>query len=88
MIFRKKKEKNPICAIWWRDAAYSYEKELPKEAPPVQVTTGFVVVATDEFTNISFNANYNLKENTLWPVDGFVIPERAIIKFKKIEWLI
>lgn len=86
MIFQKKK--NPVCVIWWRDAAYSYEKELPKEVPPIQTTTGFIIVATNEFTNIAVNTNYNLNENTLWPIDGFVVPKRAIVKFKKIGWLI
>jgi hypothetical protein len=88
MFFSKRKKRNPVCAIWWRDAAYSYDEQMPAEIPPVQVTTGFVVHATGDFTNIAVNVNYNLKKNTLWQVDGFIIPEKAIIKFKKIGWLI
>jgi len=84
---QKKQKKNPVCATWWRDAAYSYDKNIPKEMPPIQATTGFVVSTTKKFTNIATNVNYNQKLNSLWPVDGFVIPEKAIFKFKKIGWL-
>lgn len=83
----KKIKKNPVCIILWRDAAYSYNKKFPEKMPPIQVTTGFVVSAKKNFTNIATNVNYNPKTNSLWPVDGFVVPEKAIIKFKKIGWL-
>lgn len=88
MSLFKLKKKNPVCVVYWRDAAYSYQKKLPSQNPPLQVTSGFVVVSADAFTNIAVNVNYNQKDDTLWPVDGFVIPEKAIIKFKRIGWLV
>lgn len=88
MTLFKPKKRNPVCVIYWRDAAYSYQKNLPSKNPPLQVTSGFVVVSTNTFTNIAVNVNYNQKDDTLWPVDGFIIPEKAIVKFKKIGWLV
>lgn len=61
---------------------------MPLQLPPLQVTSGFVVVSTNTFTNIAVNVNYDQKDDSLWPVDGFIIPEKAIVKFKKIGWLI
>lgn len=84
---RKKTKRNPVCVLFWRDAAYSYEKTLPKELPQIQATTGFIVVANDEYTNIATNVRFDAKTNMLSPVDGFVIPEKATIKFKKIGFL-
>ncbi len=63
MFWRKKK--NPVCAIYWRDAAYTSEKELPALEPPIQVTVGFVISATDEYTNIATNVRYDEKTKTL-----------------------
>ena len=84
---QKVKPKNPVCVLYWHDAAYIYEKELPTFPPPLQVTAGFIVVATNKYTNISTNVNYNRTTGGLWPVDGFVIPDKAIVKFRKIGWL-
>ncbi|MCX6788841.1 MAG: hypothetical protein WCO21_02395 [bacterium] len=83
----KKRIRNPVCAIYWRDAAYSYEKELPAEFPMPQATFGLIIVADDEYTNIATNVGYNLKTNEIYPVDGLVIPKKAEIKFKKIGYL-
>lgn len=84
MTFKNKK--NPICAITWRDAAYSYEKILPQKMPPIKVACGFVVRATDQWINMATNVNYNPKTKKLWPVDGFVIPRKAIINFRKLKY--
>ena len=62
--------------------------ELTDENPLLQVTCGFIVSAEATLTNIAVNVNFNPKDNSLWPVDGFVIPKKAIIKFKKIGWLV
>lgn len=51
------------------------------------MTTGFVVAATSQYVNIATNVNYDSDTHELWPVDGFVIPEEAIIRFKKIGFL-
>ncbi|MFH1192702.1 MAG: hypothetical protein V1656_00045 [Candidatus Jorgensenbacteria bacterium] len=50
----------------------------------MEATAGFTVKATDSYVNIATNANYNLTTHGLWPVDGFVIPKNAIVKFRKI----
>lgn len=84
----KKKRKNlPVCALWWWDAAYSYEENLPDELPLPQLTTGFIVVATDDYTNIATNVRYDQKDGAIWPIDGLVVPEKATIEFKKIGLL-
>jgi hypothetical protein len=76
--------KNPICSILWQDAAYSFENKLPKELPRPRLTTGFIIEANDDYTFIATNVGYNKETGELSPVDGFVIPEKAIIEFKKI----
>jgi hypothetical protein len=80
----KSPKTNPVCVLLWQDAAYSYEKEIPKQFPAPQLTAGFIVVSTDKYTNIATNVNYNQKSNNFYPADGFVIPEKIIIEFKKI----
>ncbi len=89
MILKKKRSgikqfKNPVCAILWMDAAYATTKELPKELPAPQLTTGFIISANEESTNIAVNVKYNPKTGHLWPVDGFIIPKKAQIRFLKI----
>lgn len=76
--------KNPICAILWLDAAYTFESQTPKELPQPRLTTGFIIEANDQFIFIATNVSYNEKEKTLCPVDGFVIPKKTIINFKAI----
>ena len=83
----KKLKNPPVCALWWQDAAYSYEKKLPDKFPHTQLTTGFVVVATDDFVNIATNVSYDEKDGTIWPIDGFVVPKKAITEFKRIKRL-
>ena len=81
----KKKLKNPpVCALWWKDAAYSYGEKLTSALPPTQLTAGFVMAATDEYVNIATNVDYDEKDKTIWPIDGFVIPKKAIVEFKRI----
>jgi hypothetical protein len=77
-------KKNPICTILWQDAAYSFEKELPKDFPLPNITTGFIISTNDHFTFIATNVDYDKSTGNLSPVDGFVIPEKAILGFKKI----
>jgi len=84
---RKVKFKNPVCVLYWHDAIYTYTKKLPTSPPPLQVTAGFIVVANDKYVNIATNVRYDRTTGKLWPVDGFVIPDKAIIKFCKIGWL-
>lgn len=78
-----KKYKNPVCVVTWQDAAYSFSKQLPREMPVPQVTAGFVISANEKFVNIATNAKYDKKNGKLWPSDGFLIPKKSIIKFKK-----
>ena len=75
--------KNPICTILWRDAAYTFEKEIPSSFPNPRLTAGFVIETTDEYTFLATNVSYS-SDGQLSPVDGFVIPTKAIIEFKKI----
>ena len=77
-------KKNPVCVIYWRDAAYFSGEKAPENNPPVQLTAGFIVEATDDYTNISTNVNYNLKTGELNPVDGFVLPNKTTLNFKKM----
>jgi len=81
------KSKIPVCALLWRDASYVYTKELPKSPPSLQLTIGFIIEANDEFTNIAMNVNYNPKTKKFWPLDGFIVPEKAIVEFKVIKFI-
>lgn len=79
------KPKNPVCVVWWHDAFYTDSKYLPLFLPQIQLTAGFIISENKKFINIATNVDYNVKTGRLWPVDGFLIPNRAIIKFKKIS---
>jgi hypothetical protein len=81
------KKKNPVCVVYWNDAAYSYEDKLPDNPPQLQLTAGFVIKATDNYINITTNVNFNKANGRLSPVDGFVLPRSAMVRFKKIGWL-
>ena len=80
----QKRYKNPVCIIRWMDAAYSYEEKLPDAIPEEQLTAGFIVEATDDYTNIATNVGYNPGTTELHRVDGIVIPEKTIIEFRRI----
>jgi len=80
------KSKIPVCALLWRDASYVYTKRLQK-LPSLQLTIGFIIEANDEFTNIAMNVNYNPKTKKFWPLDGFIVPEKAIVEFKVIKFI-
>ncbi|MBI4993549.1 hypothetical protein HZC33_01135 [Candidatus Wolfebacteria bacterium] len=82
----KENQKNPACVILWQDAAYSYEKEFPKEFPLPQLTAGFIISANDEddFINIAMNVEYDEKTGKLYPLDGFLIPKKSKIEFRNM----
>lgn len=82
----KGRPRNPVCVLLWRDASWSHTKK-PPGLPPLQLTTGFIIETNDEFTNIAMSVNYNPITRNLWPVDGFIIPKKAIVKFKLIGFL-
>lgn len=77
-------KKNPICSILWQDASYTFESKASKSIPLPQLTTGFILETNPTFTFIATNVYYNKENGTISPIDGLVIPEKAIIKFKKI----
>jgi len=77
-------KKNPVCAILWRDAAYSFENKLPEELPLPQLALGFIIETNETFTHIATNVAYDTSTHTLQPKDGMLIPEKAIINFRKI----
>lgn len=80
----EKNPKNPICTILWRDAAYSFESSVPNEFPQPRLTSGFIVETNDKYTFIATNVSYDNETGNFSPVDGFIIPEKSIIEFKKI----
>lgn len=82
---KKTKHNNPVCAVMWLDAMYSFDKEYKKDRLHPQLTTGFVMEANDEFLNLATNVNCDPKTGELWPVDGFVIPKKAILKFVRLK---
>ena len=83
---KNKTLKNPICAILWQDASYSFEKTMPLKTPQPRLTIGFIVSTNKDFTHIATNVEYNEIKKTIYPIDGFLIPEKTIIKFKKIGY--
>lgn len=82
---KKKVYKNPVCAIAWLDATYSFSKKYPKEFPKPQVTTGFIVQTNENYVNIATNVSYNIKSGELVPIDGFVIPNKAELDFIRLS---
>lgn len=84
---KKTKYKNPVCVVIWQDAAFSYEKNIPKGLPLPQLTTGFVIKENKNFLNIATNVGFNKRTNLLELKDGFLIPRKTILKFKKIGYL-
>ena len=80
----KSKFKNPICIILWRDAFYAFTKNIPKYSPPLQLTAGFIISTNKKFTNIATNVSYNQKTGELRQVEGFLIPNKVIVEFRKI----
>lgn len=81
----KKKFKNPMCAILWKEAFYTFNKNFPKKFPLPQLTVGFIISSNKKMTNIATNVNYNQKTSQLWPVDGFLIPQKTVVEFRKIQ---
>lgn len=86
-MIREKIKNPPVCALWWYDAAYTYEGKLPTELPQPQLTVGFIMTANDDYVNIATNVRYKAKDGSIWPVDGFIFPKKTITKFKKIRLL-
>lgn len=78
-------KKNSICAILWRDAAYTFETKVPSDLPQPRLTTGFVIETDNDYTFIAMNVSYNEETGELFPIDGIVIPKKTIMKFKKID---
>ena len=78
-----KKTNKVVSAVFWQDAAYSFQDKLPKEFPPIEITTGIITAKNKSFINIATNLNYfaNKKIKTK---DGFLIPMKTIVKIKKI----
>jgi len=77
-------KKNPVCAILWSDAAYSFEEKLPTELPLPQLTLGFIIDINETFTHIATDVAYDTSTHTLQSRDGILIPKKAIINFRKI----
>lgn len=71
-------------AIQWHDAAHTQLEDLPEAPPEPQLTCGFIIESNEHHTNIATNVSYDADTGTLVPVDGFVIPDAAIISTRKI----
>jgi hypothetical protein len=71
------------CFVMWRDASYCFDEELPDYSPSVQITDGFIVKETDKYINVAVNVKYSPEEKGYWPIDGFVIPKKTILKIKR-----
>jgi len=82
-----KEKKNPICAVWWHDASYCFQKELPEEIPGPRLTVGFIIESNDKFINITTDVGYNKEKQSITPRRGHLIPKGAIINFEVIDFL-
>ncbi len=79
--------KNPICTILWRDAAYTDDiQALENETPKINLTCGFIIETNEQWTNIACSVHYDKEKKSMVPTNGFIIPENAIIEFKKIDF--
>lgn len=77
--------KNPICAVWWVDAAYSFQDTIPAVLPPINIATGFIIEETAEYLNIASNIEYNKEDATITPMEGVLIPCKAILRFERLR---
>lgn len=77
-------KKNPVCTILWRDAAYTFEDKASSDLPLPQLTMGFILETNKIYTFIATNVHYDKDTGNMTPVDGLIIPEKAIIEFKRI----
>ncbi len=77
-------KKNPVCTILWSDAAYSYDTEPDPTTPTPCLTTGFIFETNEQYTFIATNVKYDKDTGILTAVDGLIIPEKAILEFKRI----
>lgn len=78
-----KNNKAELCLVVWRDASYSFSEKLPEYSPPIQVTNGFLLKETEDYINLATNMDFDSKTGDRWPVDGFVIPKKTILKMTK-----
>ncbi len=81
----KKVYKNPICIIWWNDATFSKQVEIPDTFPLIHITTGFIIESNDKFTHIASNVSFDAKTGKIIPIDGIFIPEGMILAFQKAK---
>lgn len=81
----KNRFKKPLCVVYWKDAAYTYEKKPPKFNPSTQATAGFIVYENKDTINVAMNVNYDEKTGDLWPVDGLAIPRKTIAKILNLK---
>lgn len=75
--------KKSIYAVFWRDAAYSFNSELPPDQPITDLTVGFIISENENFINIATNVDYDHESGRIKPADGFLIPRGTIIKITK-----
>lgn len=80
----KVSNKDIVCAVAWLDASYVFSKKLPKHPPQPQITVGFLVEDMDSYLNIATNIRFDPKTKISWPIDGFIIPKKTILEFKKL----
>ncbi len=78
----KKNNKIVIHSILWQDAAFSMATKLPIGHPLPTLTVGYIYSKNRKFTNISTSFSY--KNEVIIPKDGFLIPNKSIIKISKI----
>ncbi|MEI6296346.1 MAG: hypothetical protein WCO84_01700 [bacterium] len=79
-----KKKNDPICTILWRDASYTFMQKMPEILPLPQLTTGFIMETNDDYTVIATNVSYDDKTGAMSMVDGFIVPGKTILEFRKI----
>lgn len=82
-----KKNRNPVCLVYWRDASYTFNKKIPENIPTENITCGFIISSSEEFINVSSNVSYDSKMDKIVPNDGFIIPKSAVTLFKKVGYL-
>ncbi len=77
---------NPVCTILWQDAAYTDDLGTLDVIPSPTLTCGFIIETNDEYTNIASSVSYDNKTKKIVALDGFIIPEKAILEFRKIDF--
>lgn len=84
-VMNRIRKKIKISIIHWQDAAFSFDKKLPKTLPEPSITFGIIISQSEKIVNIGMNCTYS-KNGKLKVTDGILIPRKAIVKIEHLDY--